>query len=550
MLEPRAPGGPLTAPPLDCDYIVIGSGFGGAVSALRLAEKGWRVAVLEMGKRWAPADFARSNWNVRKFLWMPRLLCHGIQQITVLRDVLVLHGAGVGGGSLVYANTLLVPPDRAFQDPRWPGGAGWKERLAPHYETARRMLGATPAPQVFPADELLRDAVRDATGRSPPLERHTVGVYFGEPERTVPDPYFAGEGPDRTGCRLCGECMTGCRYGAKNTLDRNYLHLAERRGAVIHPETRVVDVRPMDGGGYEVHTVRSTRPFARKRRVLRARGVVFSAGAIGTVRLLLACKASGSLPRLGDQLGNYVRTNSEALLAVRARRGDVDYSRGIAITSGIQADADTHVEVVRYGAGHDAMSLLATYLTGGGPPWPRWLRWLGNMLRHPVDFLHAHVPFGWARRSAVLLVMQPLASHMRLRLRRRPWGEALASEIDGAARPPSYMPLANAIARRMADRMDGIPQSGLHEVLLGASSTAHILGGATLGGSPAEGVCDAQGRVFGHEGLYVADGSLVPANLGVNPALTITALAEHVMSGVPANPAGERRPAPLPERAG
>ena len=372
-----------------------------------------------------------------------------------------------------------------------------------------------------------------------------MGVYFGEPERTVPDPYFAGEGPDRTGCRLCGECMTGCRYGAKNTLDRNYLHLAERRGAVIHPETRVVDVRPMDGGGYEVHTVRSTRPFARKRRVLRARGVVFSAGAIGTVRLLLACKASGSLPRLGDQLGNYVRTNSEALLACgpaaatwttaagsrsprASRRTPTPTSRWCATAPGttpcrcwrpISPAAVPLAQVVALAREHAPPP-------GGLPPRPRAVR-LGAAV-------------GGAARDAA--AREPHAAPAPA----PPVGEALASEIDGAARPPSYMPLANAIARRMADRMDGIPQSGLHEVLLGASSTAHILGGATMGEGPAEGVCDAQGRVFGHEGLYVADGSLVPANLGVNPALTITALAEHVMSGVPANPAGERKPAPLP----
>ena len=314
-------------PPLDVDYVVIGSGFGGAVSALRLAEKGWRVAVLEMGKRWGPEDFARSNWNVRKFLWMPRLLCHGIQQITVLRDVLVLHGAGVGGGSLVYANTLLVPPDRAFDDPRWPGGAGWKERLAPHYETARRMLGATLAPQVFAADELLREAVHAVTGRSPPLERHTVGVYFGEPERTVPDPYFGGEGPDRTGCRLCGECMTGCRYGAKNTLDRNYLHLAERRGAVIHPETRVVDVRPMDGGGYEVHAVRSTRPFARRTSWIRRRSSRLSS--------MPAAPKPRSFSRQGESPGSWRSQPGTAFSCGRKRRtGGFPHSPGSSPTGG------------------------------------------------------------------------------------------------------------------------------------------------------------------------------------------------------------------------
>jgi cholesterol oxidase len=532
--------------PRDYDFVVIGSGFGGAVSALRLSEKGYRVAVLEMGKRWRPEDFATTNWNVRKSLWMPRLLCYGIQQISVLKHVLVLHGVGVGGGSLVYANTLLVPPPRAFDDPRWPAGASWAERLAPHYATASFMLGATPARETFPADQLLREAVEEETGRGGTFERHTVAVYFGEAGRTDPDPYFGGEGPPRTGCTLCGGCMTGCRHGAKNTLDRNYLFLAERRGCVIHPETKVTDVRPLPGGGYEVSTVRSTGLLPRRGRVLRARGVVFAAGALGTVDLLLRCRARGSLPRVSDRLGDYVRTNSEALLAVTARNDAVDYSRGIAITSGVDADDHTHVEIVRYGRGHDAMALLSTHLTGAGPPWPRWLRWLGGAVRHPLDFLRAHWPFGWARRTAILLVMQPLASHMRLRLARRPWGRALSSELSDGQRPPTYMPLANALAKRMARKMGGVPQSGLHEVFLGASSTAHILGGATMGSSPAQGVCDPAGRLFGYDDLFVADGSLVPANLGVNPALTITALAEHVMSAIPENPGREPQRAVRP----
>jgi len=532
---------------LDYDFIVIGSGFGGAVSALRLSEKGYRVAVLEMGKRWRAEDFATTNWNVRKSLWMPRLLCYGIQQISVLKHVLVLHGAGVGGGSLVYANTLLVPPARAFEDPRWPAGVAWADLLAPHYAMASFMLGATPARETFPADQLLREAVDEETGRGSTFTRHTVGVYYGEEAgRTDPDPYFGGEGPPRSGCTLCGGCMTGCRHGAKNTLDRNYLFLAERRGCAIHAETKVTDVRPMEGGGYEIRTVRSTRPLVKRPRVLRARGVVLAAGALGTVDLLLRCKERGSLPRVSERLGDYVRTNSEALLAVTARRGDVDYSRGIAISSGVDADEHTHVEIVRYGKGHDAMALLSTHLTGAGPPWPRWLRWVGNALRHPLDFVRAHWPFGWARRTAILLVMQPLANHMRLELGRRPWGRALTSRLSNGQRPPTYMPLANALAERMARKMDGVPQSGLHEVFLGTSSTAHILGGATMGSSPEEGVCDPQGRVFGYDDLYVADGSLVPANLGVNPALTITALAEHVMSRILENPAGTPRPAPRP----
>jgi len=282
--------------------------------------------------------------------------------------VLVFHGAGVGGGSLVYANTLLRPPDQVFQDPRWPGDQGWKARLWPHYEVASFMLGVTEAKETFVADELLRQVVDEETGRGHTFSRHEVGVFFGEPEKTVPDPFFGGEGPDRTGCLLCGECMTGCRHNAKNTLTKNYLYLAERRGCVIHPETRVTDVRPLPGGGYEVHAVRSTAWLRRHPRVFRAGGVVFSGGTLGTVRLLLECKAHGSLPGLSDQVGNWVRTNSEALLGATARDDAVDYSHGIAITSGVWPDENTHVEIVRYGKGQDFMALMVTYLTGGGPP--------------------------------------------------------------------------------------------------------------------------------------------------------------------------------------
>jgi cholesterol oxidase len=529
----RRYGSRVGAPSTDLDYIVIGSGFGGAVSALRLTEKGYRVAVLEMGKRWAAEDFPRSNWNVRKFLWMPRLRLHGIQQLTLLEHVLVLHGAGVGGGSLVYANTLVTPPDEVLRDGRWPAGIDWARTLAPHYATARRMLGAVTAPRVFPADELLRAVVDEETGRGATFRRHDVGVFFGEPGVDAPDPYFGGEGPARAGCVFCGGCMTGCRHRAKNTLDQNYLWLAERGGCAVHPETLVTDVRPAPGGGYEVHTVRSTAWLARRPRTFRARGVVFAAGALGTVKLLLRCRARGSLPRLSDQLGNFVRTNSEALVGALARDDRVDFSEGIAITSGVDADAETHMEVVRYGKGHDFMGLLTTHLTPDAPPWPRWLRWLGGLLRHPIRYARVHRVRNWAARTAIVLVMQPLESFMRLRIGRRLGREALRSELHGGARPPTYIPVANRVAERLARRIDGTPGNLILEVLGNRSSTAHVLGGAVIASDPTKGVCDAQGRVFGHEGLLVVDGAAIPGNLGVNPALTITALAEHVMSGVP-----------------
>jgi cholesterol oxidase len=526
-------GSPVGDPSTDLDYVVIGSGFGGAVSALRLAEKGYRVAVLEMGKRWSAEDFPRRNWNVRKFLWMPRLRLHGIQQLTVLEHVVVLHGAGVGGGSLVYANTLVTPPDEVLRDARWPAGIDWARTLAPHYATARRMLGAVTAPRVFPADELLREVVDEETGRGATFRRHEVGVFFGEPDVAVPDPYFGGDGPVRAGCVFCGGCMTGCRHGAKNTLDQNYLWLAERRGCAIHPETLVTDVRPAPGGGYEVHTVRSTAWLARRPRTFRARGVVFAAGALGTVKLLLRCRARGSLPRLSDQLGNFVRTNSEALVGALARDDRVDFSEGIAITSGVDPDGETHMEVVRYGKGHDFMGLLTTHLTADAPPWPRWLRWLGGLLRHPIRYARVHRVRNWAARTAIVLVMQPVESFMRLRLGRRLGREALRSELHGGPRPPTYIPIANRVAERLARKIDGTPGNLILEVLGNRSSTAHVLGGAVIAADPTQGVCDAHGRVFGHEGLLVVDGAAIPGNLGVNPSLTITALAEHVMSGVP-----------------
>ena len=534
----------------DYDFIVIGSGFGGSVSALRLSEKGYSVGVLEMGKRYTARDFPKTNWNLRKYLWLPQLMLHGIQQITLLKDVLIFHGAGVGGGSLVYANTLLVPPDEAFRDPRWPTDEDWQAKLAPHYQTARFMLGAVEAPEVFAADHLLKETVEEMTGQEAPLHRHSVGVYFGEADREVEDPFFGGEGPARTGCILCGECMSGCKHDAKNTLDKNYLHLAEQRGCAIHPETRVTDVRPLDGGGYEIHTERSTALFAKRAKVYKARGVVFSASVLGTVKLLFQCKERGSLPELSDQLGSYVRTNSEAILAARAKDATVDYSHGIAITSGVHPDADTHVEVVRYGKGQDFMGSMMTLLTGGEGPWPRWLRWLGNMVRHPIRFLRATLPWGWARRSAIILVMQPVDSYMKLRMKNKPWGRTLDSELEEGQSVPTFMPLANELTARLAKKMNGTPQSLVLEVLGNTSSTAHILGGATMARNPAEGVCDARGRVFGYDDMYVADGSIVPANLGVNPSLTITALGEYVMSGIPDKPGAEPRPAPRPRAAG
>ncbi len=522
----------------DCDFAVIGSGFGGSVSAMRLSEKGYKVTVLEMGKRWNKEDFAKSTWDLKRYFWRPSLGLHGILQLTIVKDAFFLHGAGVGGGSLVYANTLLVPPEEAFEDPRWVG-LDWKKALRPHYDTAKRMLGAVTSPVLVETDRLLK-SIADEMGRGHTFHRATVGVYFGEQGKTVPDPFFEGEGPERTGCTLCGGCMVGCRIGAKNTLDRNYLYLAEKRGCTIEPESRVVDIKPLTGGGYEL-TIERSIGMLHPRRKLRARGVVVSAGSYGTVELLMRCKENGSLSRLSNQLGTYLRTNSEALLAVRSRKDDVDFSKGIAITSGVFVDDKTHIEVVRYPEGSDSMGMLATILTGDGPGVPRWLRWMGNVVRHPIDFLRATIPFGWAKRTAILLVMQPVDNHLRYVLRRRwywPFKKKLDSDRGDGPKVPVHIPIANETAKRMAEKMDGVAESGILEVLTGRATTAHILGGCPIGLSAEDGVVDAKSRVFGYEDFYIIDGSVIPANLGVNPSLTITAMSELAMSHVP--PRAER----------
>lgn len=518
----------------DYDYIIIGSGFGGSVSALRLTEKGYKVAVLEMGKRFTADTLPTTTWQVNRHLWVPKLGLHGIAQITWLSDLLLFHGAGVGGGSLVYAATLLVPSEKAFRNQGWPSTGDWQAKLSPHYDTAKRMLGVVEAKNTYPTDDILREVVEEDYGRGDTFHRHTVGIYFGEAGKTVPDPFFNGEGPDRTGCIECGSCMVGCRHDAKNTLDKNYLYLAEKGGCVIHPETKVVDVRPHPEGGYIVDTVCSTSLLNSKPRTLRARGVVFSAGVLGSVELLMQCKERGSLPRLSERLGDFVRTNSEAILGVNSLDKSANVGRGIAISAGVHPDEDTHIEMVRYGMGADSMSWLMTLLTGGGDTLPRWMRLMGNIMSHPLQFLHTLNPIGWSRRTIVVLVMQPLDSYMKLRLRKKWFG---GSRIDTALVPgqdvPKYLPIGNRITERLAERMNGVPQSLSLEVIGNTSSTAHILGGAAMADSPEKGVCDPHGKVFGYENLYVADGSLVPANLGVNPSLTITALSEYVMAQVP-----------------
>ncbi len=515
----------------DHDFIVIGSGFGGSVSALRLAEKGYRVCVLEKGRRWNKEDFPETNWDLKKYLWLPKLGMYGYQMLTQLKHVLIFHGGGVGGGSLVYANNLLIPPDEVFERPEW-GIPDCKNTLMPFYEEARRMLGANPSPQVGVADTCLRDVGIDLRGKDT-FHINDVGIFFGKPDVTVPDPYFNGEGPERTGCTFCGSCMIGCPVGAKNTLDRNYLYLAEQKGVEIIPETEVLGVRPFEGG-YELST--SSPSGTNPRKSYRARGVVFSGGVMGTVKLLLQCRHEGLLPDISGQLGNVVRTNSEALLGVQSFDKSTDWNDQIAITSGIYPDDTTHVEMVRLNKGSDSLLNLLTLFTGGGGNIPRVFRYMGNILRHPVRFIRLLWPFGKAANTTVVLVMQTDENYLKLDYKPRWWrfgGYSMNSSLPpGQLRAPAYIPIANEVTERLAKKMKGIPLSSYPEAILNASTTAHILGGCCMGKTPKEGVVNLNGEIFGYPNLYVADGSVIAANLGVNPSLTITALSEYIMSRV------------------
>jgi len=516
------------------DYIIIGSGFGGSVSALRLAEKGYRVLVLEKGKRYQCEDFPPTNWNLRKSLWIPQLGLHGIWVLSLLRHAFVVHGTGVGGGSLNYCNQLLVPPDEVFKKSEW-GPGDWKANLEPFYDLAKRMLGANPSPSIGKVDEILAEIGKEILGEDT-FHINDVGVFFGEPDKTVPDPYFNGDGPKRKGCTFCGACMIGCPVGAKNTLDKNYLYLAEhKQGVEILPETEVAGVRPFDDG-YEVLAKKSTGLRHQKKSFL-TRGVVFSGGVMGSVKLLLDCRSRGLLPNLSPQLGNYIHTNSEALVGVTSNDKHADYSDQISITSGIYPDKNTHVQIVRFNKGSDLLGFLSVPLTDGNGSIPRAIRFLGIVIKHPWAFLRSLWPFGWGARTPILLVMQTLENYMRLDYKRRWWRlgkRTINSRLaPGAVKVPSYIPIANEIARRMGKKINGQPLSSWPEVLFDVPTTAHILGGAVMGETAKEGVVDFKGEIHGYSNLYVVDGSNVPVNLGVNPALTITTLAEYIMSKIP-----------------
>ncbi|WP_167005516.1 GMC family oxidoreductase [Mumia sp. ZJ430] len=530
------------AAPQHYDVLVIGSGFGGSVTALRLTEKGYRVGVLEAGARFRDEDFAASSWDLKRYLFAPEVGCYGIQRINLLKDVMIMSGAGVGGGSLVYANTLYEPFDPFYRDNAWGHITDWKAELAPYYDQAKRMLGVTTYPGMTPADEVMREVAEDM-GVGDTFHATPVGVFFGGPGETADDPYFGGVGPSRAGCTHCGECMTGCRHNAKNTLVKNYLYLAEQAGARIHALTTVTQVTPRGGGGYAVDTRRTDR----RRKVARrftADQVVFAAGSLGTQKLLHRMRSEGVLPRISDRLGVLTRTNSESLLGAIAGNRDVDFSEGVAITSSFHPDEVTHIEPVRYGKGSNAMAMLQTVLTDGDGPRPRWQTWLKELwvqkrnVRRLYDFKH------WSERVIIMLVMQSVDNSITTYTKKNPFtGRLRLTSKQGQGEPnPSWIPKANEAVRRTAEKIDGTAGGTLGEPF-NIPLTAHFIGGCAIGDSAETGVIDPYHRLYGYDGLHVVDGAAISANLGVNPSLTITAQAERAMALWPNRGETDTRPA-------
>jgi len=524
----------------DYDWLIVGSGFGGSVSALRLSEKGYRVGVLECGKRFRDEDYAKSTWNLRRYLWAPFLGLRGILRMTLFKDIFIFSGSGVGGGSIVYANTLYRAKPEYFENEQWNDLEDWQSTLSPFYDVAEKMLGVNIVPYENPSDGMLKDIARHF-GTEDTFQRTPVAVFFGDEGAEVEDPYFDGEGPKRTGCTKCGACMVGCRVGAKNTLLKNYLWFAEKNKTEIHAERKVVDIKPLgaaDGSdGYRVITERPGAWFNKKRRIFKCKGLVMSAGALGTNSLLAQCKNSGSLPKLSEQLGKLVRTNSESILAVTLPDDSIPVWNTVAIGASIHVDANTHIEFVTYGEKGDFMGYIFTLLTGAGTRITRPLMWLGNILRHPIQFLKTLLPIGWSKRVVIFLVMQSLDNAISFRAKRKMFGEGvrLITVQDQEKPNPTYIDIANKSAAWLAEKTGGAAQSVIFEAVANIPSTAHILGGATIGRDAGSGVIDKNHKVYGYRNMLICDGSAVPANPGVNPSLTITAMAERAMSKIPVN---------------
>jgi cholesterol oxidase len=521
------------------DVVIIGSGFGGSVSALRLREKGYSVAVLEAGRRFRDKDFPKTSWRLRKFLYAPVIGCYGIQRIHVLPDVLILAGAGVGGGSLVYANTLYQPGDEYFKDPQWASITDWKSELAPWYDQARRMLGVAQNPYFSPSDQAMKE-VADEMGVGQTFKMADLGIYFGD-GKGVPakDPYFGGVGPDRVGCQQCGACMTGCQFNAKNTLPKNYLGLAESAGAKVFPMTTVKSFSHNADGLWEILAVKSNDPFASIIR-FEAKQVIVAAGTYNTQKLLHKMKVK-SLPKLSNHLGQLSRTNSEALTGAMMPNTDIDFSAGSAITSSFFPDEHTHIEPVRYGKGSNFMGLLQTIMTDGYGSKGRRKHWLRQFIANPTLLGKILNVRRWSQRTVIALTMQNVDSSVTVSGKRGLFGWHLTSTNDLSKPNATYIPAANEVVRRIADKYGGIAGGHIGD-LIDAPFTAHFVGGCVIGDSPDHGVIDPYHRVYNYPTLHIVDGSTITANLGVNPSLTITAQAERALSMWPNNGDADLRP--------
>ncbi|AEF40830.1 GMC oxidoreductase [Hoyosella subflava] len=530
----------------DYDVLVIGSGFGGSVAALRLTEKGYRVGVLEAGRRFDRDTLPKTSWDLRNFLWAPKLRCFGMQRIHMVKDAVILAASGVGGGSLVYANTLYEPLDPFFRDKQWSHITDWRSELSPYYRQAKSMLGVQTNPDVTAADEVMKQ-VAEEMGVGDTYHSTPVGVCFGgpatRPGESVGDPYFGGAGPERHACIRCGECMTGCKYNAKNTLDKNYLHLAERNGAEVRPLTTVTAVRPLSEGGYAVDTVRTGRSTHRRKNLatFTAEQVIFAAGTYNTQKLLHRLRDEGALPEVSPRLGELTRTNSESILGAKSRSATNDYTRGVAITSSFHPDEHTHIEPVRYGKGSNAMGLLQTALTDGGEKIPRWLTWVLTMILSPRNLTWFSVR-RWSEKTIILLVMQTLDNSINIRGKKGLFGTYRLTSSQGHGAPnPTWIPKGNETARRVSKKIGGVPGGTIGEIA-NIPMTAHFIGGCPIGDSRDTGVIDPWHRIYGHPGLHVTDGSAITANLGVNPSLTITAQAERALAFWPNKGQADSRP--------
>lgn len=513
------------------DYIVIGSGFGGSVSAMRLAEKGYSVLIIEKGKKYESADFPVTNWDIKKYLWAPLLRCFGFQKLTMFKEAFVLSGVGVGGGSLVYANTLLQPDEQFYNNPAWSHFKDWKTILEPFYQKAKFMLGVTPVPRLYKADYVIREVARDLD-KEISFEPVQVGVYFGDTQKET-DPYFKGLGPPRKGCTECAGCMVGCRHNAKNTLDKNYLWFAQKFGAEILAETQVEKiVFDESSETYHVETFGSTRWFGGGKKKFKSKGIVFAGGVLGTMELLLKQKfVFKTLPKISDKLGHNIRTNSESLCGISDTREKMNH--GVAISSIFQADKDTHIEIVKFPDGSNSMKLLGTIATSNASNgFVRTLNMLGNLLLHPTFYPRMLLDKKWSTNTIILLVMQTLDNSMRM-VYKRGWFGGMSIVNDGPFKVPSYIETGQKVMHMFAEKTGGVAGNALTEVVFNVSTTAHILGGVPIGKDANSGVVDTEFKVFNYPRMHICDGSIVPCNLGVNPSLTITALSEYAMNCVP-----------------